>query len=135
MTTASSQLASVDKSTANEPFELIGANAAMKSSIEKTFTVGKSVTWGVLMKDVDPSSVASEATRASMRKTAGERLMNIGISERDRRKLAGTVGAVLSAGIYVGMLYFHVGLLSRIVGLYFPIAFSVGFLKSGQEGL
>jgi hypothetical protein len=107
----------------------------MKNSIEKSFTVGKSVTWGVLMKDVDSSNTPDESTMAKLRKMASENLTNIDSTERDRRKFAGQIGILASAGIYACMLFFHVGLIYRIIGLYFPVAFSIGFYKSGENGL
>ena len=104
-------------------------------AIEKIFKVGKSIQYGVLQADVDPSNVPSEEEQAVRKEAATRDLVNIDDKERGRRKLLGTVGSGVAAIAYAATFVFHLSLVPRILSIYFPIAFSVGFLTSSEKGL
>jgi hypothetical protein len=115
--------------------ELTGGIGVMKDSIDKQFKLGKSITYGVLQTDVDTSNVPSKKEQAAMRKQAAAELVNIDTAERDRRKNAAKVGAVVSTVLYGGLIYAKVSFLPMAAALYLPVAFSYGFYKSGEQGL
>ena len=99
------------------------------------FKVGKSIKYGVLQSDLDPSEIPSEGERSSRREQAARELVNIDGAERSRRRTIGYFSTVLTGVIYSTNLYFHAPFLLRVASLYFPVALSAGFLKSADEGL
>eukprot|EP00746_Dinoflagellata_sp_MGD_P076392 gnl/MRDRNA2_/MRDRNA2_30769_c0_seq1.p1 gnl/MRDRNA2_/MRDRNA2_30769_c0~~gnl/MRDRNA2_/MRDRNA2_30769_c0_seq1.p1 ORF type:complete len:243 (+),score=39.06 gnl/MRDRNA2_/MRDRNA2_30769_c0_seq1:142-870(+) len=119
----------------NEQDALDGAIAPMKIAIESGFKEGKSVVWGVFQQDLDEGSVPDSKERASRRAAAAKALTNIDSVERDRRKVAGTAGAALSAVLYAGLLYNKASTAAVALGMFFPVALSLGFLESARTGL
>lgn len=99
------------------------------------FKEGKSIQYGVLQSDVNPSTIPSDKERKERVAKATKDLVNIDDLERGRRKTIGLVGSALSSAVYAGMIYFQVGLIPRLAGLYLPVAFSIGFLQSANKGL
>ena len=95
---------------------------------------GKQIFFGVLQKDVEPSSIPSDEERARRRAEAADALTNIDMPERDRRRLAGGAMAVVTAILAAGLLAFDVAPLARLaIG---PPAFlAYGYLASAQTGL
>ena len=94
----------------------------------------KKIFFGVLQVDVDETDVPSEEERARRRAAAAESLTNIDMAERERRRLAGTVLAVLTAALGVGLIASEVPALTR-VAIAPPLFLSYGFLASAQTGL
>lgn len=95
---------------------------------------GKQIYFGVFQKDVDPSSIPSSDEREALRSEAAESLTNIGIAERDRRRQAGLVMSVLTAGLALGLLANDAPTLSRFA-IAPPLFLSYGLLASAQTGL
>ena len=105
------------------------------SPMSKMFKPGKSIVYGVFQKDVDQTQAPDAATRAELVERATSQLTNIDQKERDRRRFVGVSAAATSIAIYSGMLYFNVGFLFRLLGMYFPVSLAAGFLQSSREGL
>ena len=105
------------------------------SPMSKMFKPGKSIVYGVFQKDVDQTQLPDAATRAELVERASSQLTNIDQQERDRRRFVGVSAAATSLAIYSGMLYFNVGFLFRLLGMYFPVSLAAGFLQSSREGL
>lgn len=95
---------------------------------------GKSIAWGVLQKDVDPAQVPSDEERAARRASAARDLTNIDDAERERRKLAGTAFAGVTAALALGLLVTHAAPLAR-AAIAPPLFLSYGFLASARQGL
>jgi hypothetical protein len=107
----------------------------IKAAMQKQFKEGKKITFGVFQTDVDPAQVPDAPARERLVAEASSSLNNIDQAERSRRRLVGVGAAAASTAIYSAMLYFNVGFIGRLVGLYLPVSISAGFLKSAQEGL
>mmetsp|Transcript_15543 Transcript_15543/g.27634 ORF Transcript_15543/g.27634 Transcript_15543/m.27634 type:complete len:220 (+) Transcript_15543:58-717(+) len=95
---------------------------------------GKQIFFGVFQRDVDASSIPSDQERATLRAEAAASLTNIDMSERDRRRLAGTVMSVLTAGLAVGLIVGQAPTLTRFA-IAPPLFLSYGFLASAKSGL
>jgi len=95
---------------------------------------GKQIYFGVFQKDVDPSSIPSSDEREALRSEAAASLTNIGMAERDRRRQAGLVMSVLTAGLALGLLANDAPTLSRFA-IAPPLFLSYGLLASAQTGL
>ena len=70
--------------------------------ITTMFKEGKSIQYGVLQADVDPSKIPSDKERKERINKATKDLVNIDDAERGRRKTIGYVGTVLSSVVYAG---------------------------------
>lgn len=110
-------------------------DSPIKTVMQKQFKEGKKITFGVFQTDVDPAQVPDALARKRLVAEASSSLNNIDRAERGRRRLVGVGAAAASTAIYSAMLYFNVGFIGRLVGLYLPVSLSAGFLKSAQEGL
>lgn len=95
---------------------------------------GKQIFFGVLQRDVDPSSLPSEEEQARRRQEAAASLTNIDMDERERRKVAGSAFAVVTAALAVWMLATDIAPLAR-AAIGPPLFLSYGYLKSYEEGL
>jgi hypothetical protein len=95
---------------------------------------GKQIYFGVLQRDVPCDCDLSEDERAARRVQAARDLVNIDQEERDRRQMAGTIGAVLTAVLAASLLVSHAGPLTRLA-IDPPFALSYGYLMSAKEGL
>jgi len=125
----------VDAKTSSAPDFEGKIGEQRREVISTMFKEGKSIQYGVLQADVDPSSIPSDKERKERIAKATQDLVNIDDSERGRRKLIGIFGTALSSAVYAGTLYFHVGVVPRLAALYLPVAFSIGFLQSANKGL
>ena len=67
------------------------------------FKEGKSIQFGVLQSDVNPSTIPSDKERKERVAKATKDLVNIDDLERGRRKTIGLVGSALSSAVYAGM--------------------------------
>ena len=70
--------------------------------ISTMFKEGKSIQYGVLQADVDPSTIPSDKERKERIAKATKDLVNIDDAERGRRKKIGLCGAALSSAVYAG---------------------------------
>ena len=129
------RLRSSSRKMLEEDEVLEGAIGPMKVAIDKGFKIGKSITWGVLQREVDPKKVPNDAGQTARRATAASELVNIDDKERSRRKTAGSVGAVVSTVLYGVLVSAKVSALSLGLAMYLPVAFSMGFIESGRQGL
>lgn len=93
------------------------------------------IKFGVLQEKVDPSAVPSAEEQRRRRAVAAETLTNIDQDERDRRQLVGSVCAVLSVALGVGLPAVGVSLPFRFAFELFPVFLAMGFLLSAKEGL
>lgn len=114
---------------------LDGAIGPMKIAIDSGFKEGKSIVWGVFQRDLDDGKIPDVEERESRRAAAAKELTNIDSEERDRRRTAGNVGAVLSAALYAGLLYKEASPITLSLAMFFPVALSWGFLDSARTGL
>lgn len=115
--------------------ELKDAIKPMQSVVKSQFKIGKSINFGVFQKDVDVKSMPDLETRNLLRKDASIKLNNIGLQERDRRELVGKYGFFITALLWIGFIFYDVPLQTRVLGLYFPVSLTYGFLESSKEGL
>ena len=120
-----------------EPSEdsLEGAIEPMKIAIDSGFKEGKSIAWGVLQRDLDEADVPNKKEREKRKKEAAKELVNIDSNERNRRKIAGSVGAVFSTVLYGVLVTTKVSTITLGLSMYFPVALSLGFIESGRKGL
>jgi len=95
---------------------------------------GKKIYFGVLQKEVNAADIPDEEERAARRLQAAESLTNIDMSERDRRQLAGTAMAALTAALAIGLLAGHAPTLTRFA-IAPPLFLSYGYIKSAESGL
>lgn len=83
---------------------------------------------------VNAADIPDEEERAARRLQAAESLTNIDMSERDRRQLAGTAMAALTAALAIGLLAGHAPTLTRFA-IAPPLFLSYGYIKSAESGL
>lgn len=114
--------------------DLPAISQVMGTVIEKGFSEGKRVKYGVFTESVDPSSVPAEEEQRKRREDAARDLVNIDMQERQRRTAVGTAGSVLTAALGVGLLAAHAPVATRFA-IAFPLFLSYGFLESGRTGL
>mmetsp|Transcript_9463 Transcript_9463/g.17774 ORF Transcript_9463/g.17774 Transcript_9463/m.17774 type:complete len:179 (-) Transcript_9463:831-1367(-) len=122
----------------SDPFDTDMAKAMEK---QYGFGQGKRVHWGVLTRDADQDelndqSPETQQRRATLRELAATEMVNIDNDERARRKViagfAGLVALVVATGLTVGEVN---NPLIRGGAMYLPLAISIGFYGSGQQGL
>lgn len=126
---------SVSVSTDDSVEALEGAIEPMKKAIDSGFKEGKSIAWGVLQRDLDESKIPDLQERKKLRAQASKELVNIDNAERNRRKLAGSIGAVISTVLYGVLVTTKVSTMTLGLSMYVPVAFSLGFIESGRKGL
>lgn len=96
--------------------------------------VGRSISYGVLTREVDQSSVPTDAQREQMREAAAAQLVNISEQERLRRREAGIAFSIVTVLYAIGLLVAEASPAARLS--LFPFAFfTTGFLGSAREGL
>ena len=122
-------------STESSEDSLDGAIEPMKIAINSGFKEGKSIAWGVLQRDLDESDIPNDKEREKRKKEASKELINIDSNERNRRKIAGSIGAVFSTILYGVLVTTKVSAITLGLSIYFPIALSLGFIESGRKGL
>ena len=92
----------VDAKTSSAPDFEGKIGEQRREVISTMFKEGKSIQYGVLQADVDPSSIPSDKERKERIAKATQDLVNIDDSERGRRKLIGIFGTALSSAVYAG---------------------------------
>ena len=94
----------------------------------------KQIFFGVLQREVDPASVPAPEEQARRREEAAASLTNIDAAERERRMLAGGVGALFTAALAAGLLAADVAPLVR-AAIAPPLFLSYGYVASARTGL
>jgi hypothetical protein len=102
--------------------------------ISAMFEPGRRVVYGVFTEAVEAASIPDEAERTRRREAAAETLTNIDDAERERRRTVGQVGLAVTGMAASGMLLFRAGPAARAT-LFFPLAFSLGYIESANTGL
>jgi len=100
---------------------------------------GKAITWGIIAADVDESAKSSAEDRVALREEAAANMHNIGMAERERRDLIGTVfgGVTLMYAIWSALLVDGGDLMGHFTRfmIMFPLALSLGLKDSAKAGL
>lgn len=94
----------------------------------------RQIYFGVLQRDVDPSSIPSEEERATLRSTAAAELTNIDAAERQRRLYSGAAFSVFTALLGWYLLASHAAPLTR-AAIAPPLFLSYGYIASWRTGL
>mmetsp|Transcript_22685 Transcript_22685/g.20606 ORF Transcript_22685/g.20606 Transcript_22685/m.20606 type:complete len:162 (-) Transcript_22685:192-677(-) len=115
--------------------ELVGFIEPMRKGIQASAKPGKTVQYGVLFNDLDQSTIPSIDEQKKLREQAAKDLINIDMTERQRRLLVAQVVSTVTAIFYLSSLYFHFSIFVRAIPLYFGTAFALGYYKSYENGL
>jgi hypothetical protein len=107
--------------------------------MDKSSNPGKSVRrtkyFGFFSKPVDANSIPDAETRKKLQKDAAENLSCINSEERQRRRVAGYIGLILTAGAFVSMTYMKVSPYICGAVCYIPVVASYGFILQARDGL
>ena len=94
----------------------------------------RQIWFGVLQRQVDPTTVPSAEERTKLREVAAAELTNIDAAERERRLLAGGVFSVFTVALAYALLATHAAPLAR-AAIAPPLFLSYGFIASWRTGL
>mmetsp|Transcript_1575 Transcript_1575/g.4293 ORF Transcript_1575/g.4293 Transcript_1575/m.4293 type:complete len:206 (-) Transcript_1575:585-1202(-) len=95
---------------------------------------GKTVKYGFLMEDGDPSKAVSPEETARLRQEAARNLQNIGPEERQRRSEAGTKATYVAAAYAFVTAITDTDFATRFL-VVLPLFFAAGYRDSSRTGL
>lgn len=110
-------------------------NRIIGEFLGNSFIEGKSIIYGVFQTNVVKKRILSKRQRSKLLAKAALELVNIDDEERSRRRFTGYCGLVVTTCAYYGLTYFKSNRVTRLIGIFLPLAISIGFLTSSEKGL